>query len=221
MRSAFLCLLNCTWLLFPGLRHRSTNVAGSKLDLLCPTLAVGARGFLILPLVFAAPICICCPCLLPLPPTDSVSRLRSLLPASELYFKAPSGTKSRVIRDVKADAIGKLVTIRGIVTRVSEVKPRMVVATYSCDQCGAETYQPVSGQPWGREGCKKGWPSLFCCCFPDPGPKLCASADVPEPRVPDQPSWGETLPPKPWVQVHQIPGAQDPGAREFRLLFIG
>ncbi|XP_061439795.1 DNA replication licensing factor MCM7 isoform X2 [Rhineura floridana] len=61
----------------------------------------------------------------------------------ELYFKAPSSAKARVIREVKADAIGKLVTIRGIVTRVSEVKPRMVVATYSCDQCGAETYQPI------------------------------------------------------------------------------
>lgn len=48
-----------------------------------------------------------------------------------------------MIREVRADSVGKLVTVRGIVTRVSEVKPRMVVATYTCDQCGAETYQPV------------------------------------------------------------------------------
>ncbi|NXK15796.1 MCM7 factor, partial [Herpetotheres cachinnans] len=61
----------------------------------------------------------------------------------ELYFKAPSTTKALVVRDVKADSIGKLVTVRGIVTRVTEVKPMMVVATYSCDQCGAETYQPI------------------------------------------------------------------------------
>ncbi|XP_039198390.1 DNA replication licensing factor MCM7 [Crotalus tigris] len=66
-----------------------------------------------------------------------------LLRRFELYFKAPSSAKPRVIREVKAEAIGKLVTVRGIVTRVSEVKPRMVVATYSCDQCGAETYQPI------------------------------------------------------------------------------
>ncbi|XP_067412660.1 DNA replication licensing factor MCM7 [Emydura macquarii macquarii] len=66
-----------------------------------------------------------------------------LLRRFELYFKAPSGSKAHVIRDVKADCIGKLVTVRGIVTRVSEVKPMMVVATYSCDQCGAETYQPI------------------------------------------------------------------------------
>ncbi|TFJ96740.1 molecular chaperone GroEL [Platysternon megacephalum] len=66
-----------------------------------------------------------------------------LLRRFELYFKAPSGSKARVIRDVKADCIGKLVTVRGIVTRVTEVKPMLVVATYSCDQCGAETYQPI------------------------------------------------------------------------------
>ncbi|KAM9111321.1 DNA replication licensing factor MCM7 [Pangshura tecta] len=66
-----------------------------------------------------------------------------LLRRFELYFKAPSGSKAHVIQDVKADCIGKLVTVRGIVTRVTEVKPMMVVATYSCDQCGAETYQPI------------------------------------------------------------------------------
>ena len=48
------------------------------------------------------------------------------------------------VRSVKADNIGKLVTIRGIVTRSTEVKPVMCVATYTCDQCGAESYQPVS-----------------------------------------------------------------------------
>lgn len=63
--------------------------------------------------------------------------------SSELYFQGPSSSKPRVIREVRADSVGKLVTVRGIVTRVSEVKPRMVVATYTCDQCGAETYQPV------------------------------------------------------------------------------
>ena len=41
-------------------------------------------------------------------------------------------------------ASGKLVNVRGIVTRCTEVKPMMQVATYTCDQCGAETYQPVS-----------------------------------------------------------------------------
>lgn len=63
--------------------------------------------------------------------------------SSELYFKAASSSKPKVVRDVRADSIGKLVNVRGIVTRATEVKPMMAVATYTCDQCGAETYQPV------------------------------------------------------------------------------
>lgn len=63
--------------------------------------------------------------------------------SSELYFKASSSSKPKVVRDVRADSIGKLVNVRGIVTRATEVKPMMAVATYTCDQCGAETYQPV------------------------------------------------------------------------------
>lgn len=47
------------------------------------------------------------------------------------------------VRDVKALKVGQLVTIRSIVTRATEVKPLMVVATYTCDQCGAETYQVI------------------------------------------------------------------------------
>jgi len=52
---------------------------------------------------------------------------------------------------VKADCIGKLVTVRGIVTRATEVKPVMCVATYTCDQCGAESYQPV-GETAAEDG---------------------------------------------------------------------
>ncbi|XP_033638328.1 DNA replication licensing factor mcm7-B-like [Asterias rubens] len=64
----------------------------------------------------------------------------------EIYFKTPSTQKPLSIRDVKAEKIGKLVAVRGIVTRCTEVKPMMTVATYTCDQCGAETYQPI-GSP--------------------------------------------------------------------------
>jgi DNA replication licensing factor MCM7 len=63
---------------------------------------------------------------------------------SEIYFKARSAQKHVSIREVKAEAIGKLVSVKGIVTRATEVKPMMVVATYTCDTCGNETYQPVS-----------------------------------------------------------------------------
>jgi len=44
---------------------------------------------------------------------------------------------------VKANHIGKLISVKGVVTRATEVKPMISVATYTCDICGSETYQPV------------------------------------------------------------------------------
>ena len=61
----------------------------------------------------------------------------------EVMFKASADSKSVPIRDVKASSIGRLVHIRGIVVRATEVKPLLQVATYTCDQCGSETYQPI------------------------------------------------------------------------------
>jgi DNA replication licensing factor MCM7 len=62
----------------------------------------------------------------------------------EVSFKASNTAKAYSVREVKAEHIGKLMTVRGIVTRCTEVKPMMIVATYTCDRCGAETYQPVN-----------------------------------------------------------------------------
>uniref|UniRef100_A0A1A9UP56 DNA replication licensing factor MCM7 n=1 Tax=Glossina austeni TaxID=7395 RepID=A0A1A9UP56_GLOAU len=67
-----------------------------------------------------------------------------LMKRFEVAIRPPSHEKAHSIRDIKAEHIGKLVTVRGIVTRTTEVKPMMVVATYTCDRCGSETYQPVN-----------------------------------------------------------------------------
>lgn len=53
--------------------------------------------------------------------------------------------KSVSVRQIKARSIGKLINVKGVVTRVTEVKPMLQVATYTCDRCGAETYQPIGG----------------------------------------------------------------------------
>ena len=50
------------------------------------------------------------------------------------------------VRQVKGDFIGQLITIRGIVTRVSDVKPSVLVIAYTCDQCGYEVFQEVKSR---------------------------------------------------------------------------
>ncbi len=63
-----------------------------------------------------------------------------------MYFKPPQAQKSLSVRQVKATHIGKLISVKGVVTRATEVKPMISVATYTCDICGSETYQPVDFQ---------------------------------------------------------------------------
>jgi DNA replication licensing factor MCM7 len=62
----------------------------------------------------------------------------------ELIIIPPAEKPTIPLRQVKATLIGKLLRVRGIVTRVTEVKPLLVVATYNCDSCGLEAYQEVT-----------------------------------------------------------------------------
>ncbi|MCO5613956.1 hypothetical protein L7F22_068236 [Adiantum nelumboides] len=81
---------------------------------------------------------------LPFPP--------SLLRRYTVYLKPLSATgkdsKPMAVRSIRAEHIGSLVTLRGIVTRVSEVKPYLQVDAYACDQCGAEIFQEIKGRQY-------------------------------------------------------------------------
>jgi len=61
----------------------------------------------------------------------------------ELIIVPGPGSKKKTIplRQLKASQIGSLQTIKGIVVKMTDVKPFLKVASYSCDVCGYETYQ--------------------------------------------------------------------------------
>ncbi|ODQ79841.1 hypothetical protein BABINDRAFT_161523 [Babjeviella inositovora NRRL Y-12698] len=68
-----------------------------------------------------------------------------------LYFKPLSDMyrgkgKALAVRDVKGNYLGQLITVRGIVTRVSDVKPSVLVNAYTCDKCGFEIFQEVNAR---------------------------------------------------------------------------
>ncbi|KAI9728497.1 MAG: Mcm2-7 hexameric complex component [Chrysothrix sp. TS-e1954] len=74
-----------------------------------------------------------------------------LLRRYELSFKpiTPSGSndaKALAIRAVKGEHLGHLITVRGIATRVSDVKPAVVVNCYQCDRCGHQIFQPITSR---------------------------------------------------------------------------
>ncbi|KAK4192780.1 DNA replication licensing factor mcm7 [Podospora australis] len=58
-------------------------------------------------------------------------------------------TKALSVRQVRGDHLGHLITIRGIATRVSDVKPVVQVSAYTCDRCGCEIFQPVTDKQFG------------------------------------------------------------------------
>ena len=65
-----------------------------------------------------------------------------------LYFKPPTIAeglqKPLAVRQVRGDHLGSLITVRGIATRTSDVKPSCLVNAYTCDRCGCEIFQPVT-----------------------------------------------------------------------------
>ncbi|MHA1238467.1 MAG: AAA family ATPase [Candidatus Odinarchaeia archaeon] len=49
------------------------------------------------------------------------------------------------LRKIRAEQIGKLIMVDGILTRASEVKPQIVLAAFRCQRCGEITYVPQEG----------------------------------------------------------------------------
>ena len=60
-----------------------------------------------------------------------------------MFFKPPESLKTMSIRQVKGDSVGRMIKVRGMVTRVANVKPLATVIGYSCDKCGFESFQEV------------------------------------------------------------------------------
>ncbi|RYO98601.1 hypothetical protein DL766_000964 [Monosporascus sp. MC13-8B] len=90
--------------------------------------------------------------------TNNPELLESTFPAQltrrySLVFKPRTSTadqpvKALAVRQVRGDHLGHLITVRGIATRVSDVKPIAQVAAYTCDRCGCEIFQPVSDKQY-------------------------------------------------------------------------
>ncbi|KAG5463267.1 MAG: DNA replication licensing ATPase, partial [Olpidium bornovanus] len=65
-------------------------------------------------------------------------------PPPTVYFEPRASEVPLSVRKIRSTSIGHLVTVRGIVTRVSDVKPLMEVCAYSCDRCGCEIFKEIT-----------------------------------------------------------------------------
>ncbi|KDN39694.1 putative DNA replication licensing factor [Tilletiaria anomala UBC 951] len=71
-----------------------------------------------------------------------------LLRRYDLYFAPQRHDKPLAVRQVHGSHLGKFITVRGIITRVSEVKPFLQVEAVACDVCGAEIFTEVMGRQY-------------------------------------------------------------------------
>jgi len=66
------------------------------------------------------------------------------------------------IRDIRADHVGNLVAVQGIVRKATDVRPKMQEAAFECQRCGTLTRIPQSGggfqEPHECQGCERQGP---------------------------------------------------------------
>eukprot|EP01031_Cornospumella_fuschlensis_P045566 gene45566-55771_t len=77
--------------------------------------------------------------------TEALGLPRALLRRFQVLIYPRSAAKARKLREVRAEDIGHLVVVKGLVVRASSVRPRAEVLTYTCEVCGSEIFQPLQG----------------------------------------------------------------------------
>jgi replicative DNA helicase Mcm len=51
------------------------------------------------------------------------------------YLNLPSGSQL-LVRDIRSDNVGKLITVSGVVRKTADIRPKLVIGNYECQRCG-------------------------------------------------------------------------------------
>lgn len=70
----------------------------------------------------------------------------SLTRTYQVVFRPFSSTPIQSVREISSNQVGNLIVLKGIITKIGEVKPLLLVGAYSCERCGSEAYQEISSQ---------------------------------------------------------------------------
>jgi len=66
----------------------------------------------------------------------------------DIRFEPRKSFHTMKLRDINASHVGALVQLDCIVLKVHQVKPKMQIATYHCDVCGAEVFQNIESETY-------------------------------------------------------------------------
>lgn len=98
---------------------------------------------------------------------DSENKIpKELLRHHTIRFIPPTKQQTVPMRNIRASNIGSLIRVKGLVTRITQVKPLINVASYTCSQCSEETFQVINSPSFlPRTVCQ----SQQCKSSPRPG----------------------------------------------------
>ena len=73
----------------------------------------------------------------------SVDLPKSLIRRFEVSIRPSATEPVRKLREVRAQDIGHLLRVKGMVTRISDVKPQASVVAYTCETCACTLFEEV------------------------------------------------------------------------------
>ena len=62
----------------------------------------------------------------------------------EVQIVPPISDPARKLREIQSTEIGHLIKVKGMVVRTTDVKPHIMLCTYTCEVCGSEIFQHIS-----------------------------------------------------------------------------
>jgi replicative DNA helicase Mcm len=51
------------------------------------------------------------------------------------FFNLPSGSQL-LVKDIRSDHVGRLISVEGVVRKTADIRPKLVVGNYECQRCG-------------------------------------------------------------------------------------
>jgi len=84
----------------------------------------------------------------------------------DVFFKPLRDQVPSKMREIGAKMIGHYVTLKGMCTRMTDVKPRLEVACYTCEGCGQEYFQEVTNDEFiPMQNCESRTCNKKCALF--------------------------------------------------------
>ncbi len=76
--------------------------------------------------------------------------LEDITEIPSFHLRVKNIDETRELREIRASDVGKFIQLEGIMTRASDVKPEVEIATFKCERCGEENRVQQTGKKFRK-----------------------------------------------------------------------